>query len=99
MQRAEKQKFTLRRLEFLGLTYTRDELVRGRMVKFSEGGRMVSFNEGDLFSRSKLVQSLKNVSRLRNEIYPVRLKDVSITLNESDETVDLLICFKSKRGK
>jgi DNA-directed RNA polymerase subunit E'/Rpb7 len=97
MRRAEKEEFTLRRVEFLGLTFTRDELVRGRMVRFKEHGRMVSFNEGDLFSRRKLVQSLRNVSKLRSEIYPVRLSDVSLRLNESEQTVDLLICFKPKR--
>ena len=97
MRQAEQNQFTLRRIEFVGLTYTRDDVVRPRMTSFKDGGRMVSFNEGDLFSRNKLVLSLKNVSRLRSEIYPVRLCDVEVRLNESEKTIDLAICFKPKR--
>ncbi len=97
MRRAEKKEFTLRRVEFLGLTYTRDDIVRSRVVNFYEDGRIISFNEGDLFSRRRLVQSLKNVSKLGSDIYPVSLKNVSLRLNESDETVDIAICFKEKR--
>ena len=97
MRRAEQRKFTLRRVEFVGLTYTPDNVVRRRMVRFNQNGRAVSFNEGDFFTRQRLVQSLRSMSKLRREIYPVQLKDVSLNLNEPEETVDLLICFKAKR--
>lgn len=55
------------------------------------------FQEGDLFTRQKLVKSLRNMSKLRSEIYPVKLKNVELQLNEPEKTVDMLICFKSKR--
>jgi hypothetical protein len=88
IQRAEKLRFTVRRVEFLGNTYTRDEVLRRRMT---------GLQEGDLFSRQKLVNSLRSMSKLRNEIYPVKLKSVELQLNEREQTVDMMICFKPKR--
>ena len=91
MQQAERQRFTLRRVVFLGLTYTRDEVVRARMTKFQQ--------EGDLFSSARLVKALNSMSKLRREIYPVRLSDIEVHLNESEQTVDITICFKPKRRR
>lgn len=86
---AEKQNFTVRRVEFLGLTYTRDHVVRERMTPF--------VNEGDLFSRSRLVKSLQNMSKLNRVIYPVRMRDVVLSLKKPEQHVDMLICFKERR--
>src|ERR1051326_3948788 len=88
MKNAERRQYTLRRVEFVGLTYTPDRKMRRQMSKF---------NEGDIFSRAKLVESLAKMNRLRNEIYPVRLTDVMVHLNEQDKTADITICFRSKR--
>ena len=88
MRQAERQRFTLRRVVFLGLTYTRDEVVRARLIKFQQ--------EGDLFS-AQLVKALNSMSKLRREIYPVRLSDIEVHLNESEQTVDMTICFRPKR--
>jgi hypothetical protein len=89
MQQAERQRFTVRRVEFLGLTYTRDEVIRARLIKFQQ--------EGDLFSRMRLVKALNSLSKLRREIYPVKLGDIEVHLNESEQIIDLTICFKPKR--
>lgn len=88
MKRAEKERFTVRRVEFVGNTYTRDDVLRRRLI---------SFNEGDFFRRQNLVASLRNMSKLRNEIYPAKLKDVELRLNEPEKTIDVTICFKPKR--
>lgn len=88
MKQAESAQSTVRRVEFVGTTYTRDEVLRRRMTELQEG---------DLFTRDNLVKSLKNMSRLRNEIYPVQLKDVEVKLNENSREIDLTICFKPKR--
>lgn len=88
MRRAEKLRFTVRRVEFVGISYTRDEVLRRRMT---------NFQEGDLFTRQKLVNSLRSMSKLRNEISPVKLKNVELQLNEGEQTVDMTICFKPKR--
>ena len=84
---AQRNQFTVRRVEFLGLTYTRDTLVRGRMGPL--------MNEGELFTRRNLLRSLRRVSTLK-QIYPVRLKDVEIRLNASDRLVDMTICFTER---
>ena len=84
--RAEREKFTVRRLEFLGLTNTPDQVVRRRMT----------VNEGDIFSRKKFIKSLQNVNKLKRTIYPVGMKDVVFELRES-QVVDMLICFRERR--
>ena len=37
------------------------------------------------------------MNRFRSEIYPLRLTDLMLQLNEADETVDMTICFRPKR--
>ena len=88
MDIAERRQYTLRRVEFLGLTDTRDEKIRSQMR---------DFNEGDIFTRAKLSATLKKMSRFRSEIYPVRLTDLMLLLDEGEKTVDLAICFRPKR--
>jgi hypothetical protein len=52
--------------------------------------------EGDVFTRRKLVASLRNLSKIK-AAYPVRLNDVELSLTgETDKAVDLTICFKEK---
>lgn len=87
MTRAEKENFTVRRVEFLGLTHTPDQIVRNRMT---------FINEGDVFSRKKLARSLQNMSKLKRTIYPVALKDVVLELKDP-KVVDMLICFRERR--
>ena len=53
----------------LGLTYTRDEVVQARLIKFQQD---------DLFSSTRLVKVLNSMSKLRREIYPVRLSDIEV---------------------
>src|SRR5215212_6597369 len=55
MSEAEHNAFTVRRVTFIGLTYTHDQVVRDRMTPFVQ--------EGDLFSQSKLIKSLQSMSR------------------------------------
>jgi len=77
-----------RRVTFIGLTQTPDEKMRNQMR---------DFNEGDIFSRAKLIKTLRKMNRFRSEIYPLRLTDLMLQLNEADETVDMTICFRPKR--
>lgn len=88
MREAEKKRYTVRRVEFIGHTYTPDETLRSRMR---------NMQEGELFSRRKLFSSLRSVSKLKSEIYPVRLGDVVIKLDRPEQLVDMIICFKPKR--
>ena len=88
MTKAEKENFTVRRVEFLGLTNTPDQTVRNRMTPF--------MNEGDIFSRKNLAKSLQNMNKLKRTIHPVAMKDVVLELNDSN-VVDMLICFRERR--
>ncbi len=88
MKQAQDRQFTLRRVTFVGLTYTPDEKMRSQMR---------DFNEGDIFSRAKLIKTLRKMNRFRSDIYPVRLTDLKLELNEDDKTVDMTICFRPKR--
>lgn len=45
MDEARRNEFTLRRVEFVGLTYARDHVVRDRMTPI--------INEGDVLTRDK----------------------------------------------
>jgi hypothetical protein len=83
---AQRNEFTLRRVEFIGLTYTPYHLPRGRMT----------INEGDVFTRAKLVRNLRRMSGLRRAIYPIRLADVIIQLDRSYGLVDMTICFRQR---
>lgn len=87
MSEAEREAFTVRRVEFIGLTYTHDQVVRDRMTPLVQ--------EGDLFSQRKLVKSLQSMNKLRT-FDPLHLRDVVIQLNRSEKSVDMIICFKQK---
>ena len=88
MREAESNEFTVRRVEFMGLTYTRDQVIRDRMTPIVQ--------EGDPFSRGKLVKSLQNMNKLKRAIYPLRLRDAIIRLDKSGQFVDMTICFRQR---
>jgi hypothetical protein len=85
---AERNHFTLRRTEFVGLTYTRDPVLRDRITP--------TINEGDEFTRAKLLTILRRMSGLKHAIYPLRLTSVVIRLDESEPLVDVTICFRQR---
>ena len=85
---AERNHFTLRRTEFVGLTYTRDHVLRDRMTPI--------INEGDEFTRAKLLTSLRRMSGLKRAVYPLRLTNVVIRLDRSESLVDVTICFRQR---
>jgi hypothetical protein len=85
---AQRNEFTLRRTEFVGLTYTHDHVLRDRMTPI--------INEGDVFTRAKLVTSLRRMSAAKRAIYPLHLKNVAIRLDRSDGLVDITICFRQR---
>ena len=89
MNEAQRNEFTVRRVEFVGNTYTRDHVLRDRMTPI--------INEGDVFTRAKLARSLRRMSALKRTIYPLRLTDVEIRLDRSEGLVDMTICFRERR--
>lgn len=92
IREAETDRYTTRRVEFLGNKWVRDTVLRRRIT--------IGLQEGDLFTRHNLVRSLRNVSKVK-QIYPVNIRNVELRLNQSEKTVDMTICFKvrQKRGR
>jgi len=88
IREAERDRYTTRRVEFIGNNYTRDEILRRRII--------IGLQEGDLFTRQNLIRSLRNVSKLK-VIYPARLRDVVIQLDRPGKMVNMIICFREKR--
>ena len=88
MDEAQRNEFSVRRVEFIGLTYTRDYVMRKQMTPI--------VNEGDVFTRDKLVRSLRRMSSLKRAIYPLRLSDVEIRIDRAQGLVDMTICFRQR---
>ena len=78
---AEQHQFTLRRVEFIGNTYTRDRRLRVQMDEL---------NEGDVFSVAALKRCLVKLSKVRN-INNVTAKDVDVRLDHRNGIIDLTI--------
>jgi hypothetical protein len=86
LQKAQNEKYSLRRIEFIGNANTDDWTLRRRIM----------LQEGNVFARAILIKSLKSVNKLRT-IYPVRLSDVLAHLNGQEKTIDVAICFREKK--
>lgn len=86
IREAEKNRYTLRRVEFSGNQHTSDPKLRRRLT----------LNEGNFFTRASLIRSLKRLSALMM-IRPVRLSDVKIQLDHGEKLVDAVICLKERR--
>ncbi|HZJ42134.1 MAG TPA: POTRA domain-containing protein [Pyrinomonadaceae bacterium] len=78
---AEQHQFTVRRVEFIGNTYTRDRTLRIQMDEL---------NEGNVFTIAALNRCLVRLSKVRN-INNVTVKDVDIRLNHLYGILDLTI--------
>src|SRR6266849_316550 len=87
LREAIKNRYTVRRVEFTGNEFTRDNILR----------RRIFLQEGDRFTRRNLLRSIANVSKLRI-IYPVRLNDVSVRLDRKDSLSDLTIRLCKRRS-
>ena len=85
MREAEGNKFTVRRVELIGNTYTADYVIRQKIL----------LNEGDLFTRARLRKSLENISKLK-QFMPVQLKDIQIHLDRGQKLVDINIYLSER---
>ena len=86
LREAIANQYWVRRVEFSGNDYTRDNVLRRRIM----------LEEGDVFTRENLVKSLESVSKLKKIIYPVKLRDVIVRLDRSEKIIDMTICFKER---
>jgi hypothetical protein len=79
-------RYSIRRVEFVGNRYTRDDVLRRRVV---------DLKEGEIFRTEILRQSLANVSKL-SIIRPIRMSDVEVRLNRAELTIDLTLYFRER---
>lgn len=86
IREAESKHYSIRRVEFLGNTSIRHNVLAKRLF----------FTEGDIFTRKLLERSLKNLSRLKI-IESVRLIDVEVNLVREYEGIDIQFCIKERR--
>lgn len=86
LDEAEQMNYWVRRVEFSGNRYTRDKVLRQRIL----------LQEGDIFKRAILRRSLELLSRSRI-IKPVGMGDVEVYLNREEKVIDLTINFIERR--
>jgi hypothetical protein len=86
IREAIANQYWVRRVEFSGNQYTRDKVLR----------RKIMLEEGDVFTRENLVKSLESVSMLKRIIYPVKMSDVIVRLDRPEKIIDMTICFKER---
>ena len=83
---AERERFLIRRVEFVGNDYTRDNVLR----------RQIYLQEGERFTTELLKRSLTSLSRLKI-IRPVSINDVEVTLDRRDRIVDIELHVNERR--
>ncbi len=88
LREAIANRYTVRRVEFTGNEFTRDNILRRRIL----------LQEGDVFARRNLLRSIVNVSKLKI-IYPVTINDVLVRLDRGDKLIDLTIRFRERRSR
>jgi len=80
IEEAAKNKYAVRRVEFVG-----NETIRHSIL-----ARRVLFSEGDIFTRQLLEQTVRNLSKLKI-IKPVSLNDVVVRLDREEKLIDFVI--------
>lgn len=83
---AEREKYSVRRIEFLGNDTTRDRILR----------RELAFDEGYEFTRKKLEISLARLNRLKR-FHPIKLRDVWVELDSKYKEIDVNIKVVEKK--
>ena len=84
---AEQNKYTIRRLEFIGNEHIRDQVVRRRLW---------ALQEGEIFTKKALTKGLLSLNRPA-DIQLVRLDDVDVRLDRKEKIVDLRIVINERR--
>jgi outer membrane protein assembly factor BamA len=85
---AQREKYRVGHIFFAGNKYTRDRVVRQRLVR--------GFTEGDIFDRRALDKSLRRISKVK-QIYPVAIENVEVRLDEKEKYADFVINLREKK--
>lgn len=87
LREAIDQRYTLRRVEFIGNETICDDDLRRRVV----------LREGDLFSQRDLARTLVSLNRLR-KLYPLTMRDVMVRLDRTEKLIDLTLCVHERHS-
>ena len=82
------QRYTLRRVEFIGNETISDNDLR----------HIVLLREGDLFSERNFEKTLVSLNRLRT-LYPVTMRNVMVRMDRAEKTVDMTFCVRERHSR
>ena len=88
LREAIDQRYTLRRVEFIGNETIRDHDLRRRVV----------LREGDLFSHRNLAKTLVSLNKLKT-LYPLTMRDVIVRLDRAEKLVDMTFCIRERHSR
>ncbi len=92
IKKAEDNEFRIRRIYFVGNTFTRDRTFRENTKD--------AFNEGYIFTQKSLTESIKGINKLKT-IKPITLDNVSVRLagdeNRDLNVIDFDICIQETK--
>ena len=87
LREAIDNRYTLRRIEFIGNETISDHVLRRRVV----------LREGDYFSQRNLVKTLASLNKLK-QLYPLTMSDVIVQLDKPEKWVDVTVCFRERHS-
>ena len=82
------QRYTLRRVEFIGNETISDNDLRHRVV----------LREGDLFSQRNLAKTLVSLNKLKT-LYPLTMRDVMVRLDRTEKLIDMTLCVRERHSR
>ena len=88
LREAINQRYTLRRVEFIGNVTISDHDLRRRVV----------LREGDLFSQRNLAKTLVSLNKLKI-LYPLTMRDVIVRLDRAEKLVDMTFCIRERHSR
>ena len=88
LREAINQRYTLRRVEFIGNVAISDHDLRRKVV----------LREGDLFSQRNLAKTLVSLNKLKT-LYPLTMRDVIVRLDRAERLVDMTFCIRERHSQ
>ena len=82
------QRYTLRRVEFIGNETIRDHDLRRRVV----------LREGDLFSQRNFAKTLVSLNKLKT-LHPLTMRNVIVRLDRTEKLVDMTFCIRERHSR
>ena len=88
LREAVDQRYTLRRVEFIGNVTISDDDLRRRMA----------LREGDLFSQQNFAKTLVSLNKLKT-FYPLTMRNVVVRMDRTEKTVDMTFCVHERHSR